>query len=223
MANPLNKAHCSATTITGKPCKNQSKQGSRFCWLHSLSRTTDARWYQNTVLQWITGILATVLVGWWFFNLGPTKEKQDEGLAMQRTGLKVVSNISENVNEVKEFVKHNPRPKKGLRLLEPQYTNSADGVVTIFRFGSEVGERIGPYSINLSFEKPYDTVARDFEYLTPLQMNGGFDGESNGDNTDRSQYRISGRSIYQSHLVLTFTARYKMEIKSLLISPPPED
>ena len=83
---------CRAKTLKGKPCKNAPKQGHEFCWRHCLSRTTDARWYQNSVLQMVLGVVATMVFGFLYFHLGPTKEKQDEGLGLQRIGLVLQTN-----------------------------------------------------------------------------------------------------------------------------------
>jgi hypothetical protein len=98
----LQNVPCAAKTRKGEICKNPSAKGNRFCWLHRLSRTKDAPWYLNSNWQALAGILATVIVGFWFFSLGPTVAKQDEGLALSRNKIdKIV------VDVVFEFPKTN--------------------------------------------------------------------------------------------------------------------
>jgi len=74
---------CEAKTIGGKSCKNSPQKGKKFCWHHSLSRTTEAHWYQNSVYQCLAGIAVTILVAWYFFIKGPTLENQVKGLKQQ--------------------------------------------------------------------------------------------------------------------------------------------
>jgi tetratricopeptide (TPR) repeat protein len=88
---------CGAITIKGKPCKNHRAKGSRFCGLHRLSRRNEALWYQNSVVQTCVGVGMTILVGWYFFFKGPTVEKQEEGLTLQREGLTNVANIQNGI------------------------------------------------------------------------------------------------------------------------------
>jgi hypothetical protein len=100
------QTRCAAKTITGKLCKNVPEKGHKYCWFHCRSRTTDARFYQNSVVQALAGIVATVLVGGLSFQLGPTKEKQDQALRMQHTGLAQLAIVMTNQESVARGIEH---------------------------------------------------------------------------------------------------------------------
>ena len=75
---------CDATTRAGNRCKHRRGPGSNYCWLHSVSRVTNAPWYKNSnVHTWMAFVL-TVVCGYYFFSRGSTAEKQDEQLVLQR-------------------------------------------------------------------------------------------------------------------------------------------
>ncbi len=115
----LRRPQCDARTIKGTRCRNSAKEGSAYCGRHSVSRTTNARWFENTWYQLLTLLLAVVgiLVTVRACNLGATSEKQNEGLAMQHTGLawqaaslKNQAEMAQDLRRVETKIPTNPIP-----------------------------------------------------------------------------------------------------------------
>jgi hypothetical protein len=75
-ARPL----CAAKTLKGTPCKNYAKAGSKYCGRHIFSRTSNARWFENTWFQLLVLVLALAGVGVtiYYGRTGATKEAQDQ-------------------------------------------------------------------------------------------------------------------------------------------------
>jgi hypothetical protein len=67
--------------------------------MHCFGRVKNTPWYENAIFLALVavafGAFFTYHSGWLFFSKGPTKEQQDEGLAMQRLGLGLQTNSLE--------------------------------------------------------------------------------------------------------------------------------
>lgn len=74
MNNNLNK--CIAKTRRGEPCKSISMKNSKYCYSHSFGRFRGIPVSKNPTIQLIVGIIATVIVGFAFYIVGPSKENQ---------------------------------------------------------------------------------------------------------------------------------------------------
>jgi len=84
LGNP-HGTRCMAKTVLGKPCKNSAKEGHRFCWLHCLSRTTNARWYQNSVVQALVAVVLAIfgiIATWYYGTNGPPARRESAKAAM---------------------------------------------------------------------------------------------------------------------------------------------
>jgi hypothetical protein len=109
----LQTLQCKARTIKGSRCKNPVKEGHEFCARHSISRTTKARWFENTWYQLLLLLLAVgaILVTVRACKLGATAEKQTEGLRMENTELGLLTNslkrqeaTAQDIHEVRELL-----------------------------------------------------------------------------------------------------------------------
>jgi hypothetical protein len=169
----------------------------------------------------IVGIVAGVIL--WFFPL-ETKRSSD-GISLGSASHSAVVQGTGNVVTVNNFAAgskqiNNPLPRPGLRLLGTNTQPSGTNVVTIFKFGSLVEEKMPTYSIDLEFARPYDKVQTTFEPLSFVEAHGGLDGQSYSPTNSDRHFKVSGRDLGQTHLVLEFTAPYAMDITNQMLFPP---
>ncbi|HZR17575.1 MAG TPA: hypothetical protein VFE51_09635 [Verrucomicrobiae bacterium] len=98
---------CRAKTVGGKECKNLAKEGTEYCWLHSLSRTENARWWEDSRIQAliiilaVVGVLATIYYG----KTGATKEGQASIETKQDTNLQATLDTKAEMTSLKKLVK----------------------------------------------------------------------------------------------------------------------
>lgn len=79
----MKKDRCKRLTRKGVPCCNSPMKNSNFCYVHSFFHFKKIPWWKNSTLHFLFTLAIAVVFFWIQFDIGATKEGQQEIIAKQ--------------------------------------------------------------------------------------------------------------------------------------------